>query len=72
MKVRGDVGIILLAAVFVALVVSAFVGWTCNIAKLAKCDFEAPYKAEAIRIVGIFPPVGAIVGYMNIKDGEAK
>ena len=60
--------IISLAAIFVVLV--AFAGYVSNIVKLAQCDFKAPYKAEVIRIVGIFPPVGAIVGYINIKDGE--
>lgn len=36
-----------------------------NIYKLTQCDFEAPYKAEVIRVVGIIPPVGAIFGYMD-------
>lgn len=45
-------------------------GWGRNIYKLAKCDFEAPYKAEIIRGIGIIPPVGAILGYCNISDGK--
>lgn len=43
-------------------------GWVKNIIKLTELDFEAPYKAEVIRVVGIFPPVGMIVGYMDIED----
>lgn len=45
-------------------------GWVMNIVKLTKCNFEAPYKAEVIRVVGIIPPVGMVVGWMNFKDGE--
>jgi len=40
-------------------------GWCLNIFKLTKCDFEKPYKAEIIRIIGIVPPVGAITGWMD-------
>lgn len=47
--------------------------WTINIVKLFDCDFEAPYKAEFIRAVGIpIAPVGAIVGFMDIEDGRNK
>lgn len=47
------------------IVVGGGTGWVMNIYKLTQCDFEAPYKAEVIRVVGIIPPVGAIVGYMD-------
>lgn len=41
--------------------------YIANFVKTFHCDFEAPYKCEAIRIGGIvFPPVGVIVGYINI------
>lgn len=56
--------------VLVALVViGMLVGFVRNIVRLCYCDFEAPYKAEIIRGIGIFiPPVGGIVGWINIPD----
>ena len=43
--------------------------WFVNIYKFTQLDFEAPYKAEIIRGVGIpFPPLGVVVGYMDIVD----
>jgi hypothetical protein len=47
-------------------------GYVMNIYKFAKCDFEAPYKAEVIRGVGIFIPYGIVTGWMDIEDGEYK
>ena len=43
----------------------AGIGWVKNVIKLAECDFQAPYKAEVIHAVGLIPPVGAIVGWMD-------
>lgn len=43
-------------------------GWVQNLVKLTKCDFEAPYKTEVIRVVGILPPVGGVVGWMDIGE----
>lgn len=44
-----------------------FLGWCLNIVKLSHCDFEKPFNAEVIRIVGIpVAPAGAIVGWMDI------
>lgn len=44
-------------------------GYVMNIVKITKCDFNAPYKAEFIRGVGlVLPPVGGIVGYCTIQD----
>ena len=45
-------------------------GWVKNIIKLTELDFEPKYKAEVIRVIGIFPPVGIFVGYMDIEDGK--
>jgi len=47
-------------------------GWVLNIYKLASADFEAPYKTEIIRTVGIFPPVGMVVGWMDIGEENIK
>lgn len=44
------------------------VGYVRNIVKLIKLDFKEPFKAEVIRGVGIFPPVGVIVGWIKIED----
>lgn len=43
------------------------VGWTLNVYKLAtNCDFQSPYSCEVIRIIGIVPPIGAIVGWLDL------
>lgn len=54
-------------AIWVLVVVGA-VGWCMNIYKLTQLDFEGPYKAEVLRVAGLLPPVGAIVGYLSIDD----
>lgn len=44
-------------------------GYFMNIYKLVQCDFKAPYKAEAIRVVGVATGVvGCIVGWFDIED----
>lgn len=46
-------------------------GWFVNIYKFFQCDFDTPLKEEVIRGVGIFvPPVGGVIGYVNIEDEE--
>lgn len=51
----------------VAMIVIGVGGYTLNVVKLLQCDFEAPYKAEVIRIVGVpFAPVGIIAGWMDL------
>lgn len=45
-------------------------GYVKNVIKLTELDFVAPYKAETIRVIGLFPPVGAVAGYMDIEDGQ--
>lgn len=45
------------------------IGWCVNIVRLFCANFEEPHKNEVIRIVGIVvPPVGGVVGYINIED----
>ncbi len=57
------------AVVITILCLLAIFGYLNNIAKLCKCDFEAPLKAEFIRGTGIFIfPVGIITGFMDIDD----
>lgn len=56
--------------VFYALLwVLGIIGWGMNVYKFCTADFEAPYKTEIIRVVGI--PVffiGGITGYMDIGE----
>ena len=53
-----------LFCLFLMLIVGT--GWVKNCIKLTDCDFEKPYKAEVIHIVGLFPPVGMITGWMDV------
>ena len=43
-----------------------------NVYKLVKLDFASPYKSEVIRLIGLVPPVGAIVGYLTIGEEATK
>ena len=48
---------------------ACFLGYVMNVAKLIRCDFKAPYKAEVIRVIGVFTGVvGAVAGWMEIED----
>lgn len=64
---RNKTGLALLLGLvfYVVIIIGGLGGYVQNIYKLTQCDFEAPYKAEVIRAVGVFPPVGAIVGWMD-------
>lgn len=54
------------------LTVAIFYGYVSNAVQFFELDFQAPYRAEVLRGVGLFiPPVGIFEGYMTIKDGEA-
>lgn len=54
----------LIIQVLILLVVGT--GWIKNLVKLTDCDFEAPYKAEVIHLVGIVPPVGMVTGWLDV------
>lgn len=58
------------STVFTTTIVGLFFlsGWIINLVKLTKLDFKQPYKAEVIRLVGITPPVGGIIGWIHIDD----
>lgn len=66
---KKQLGYSLVEAFVLILILLVATGWCMNLYKLVKTDFEAPYKAEAIRLVGLVPPVGAIVGWIDIEDG---
>ena len=70
---KGFTLIELMIVVFVfVMIIGVGAGWVQNLVKLTKCDFEAPYKAEVIRVIGIIPPVGAVVGWMDIGEENKK
>jgi len=56
-----------IAIIYVVILLLCGIGWVKNIIKLTQCDFEAPYKCEIIHGVGL-TPVGAITGWINIKE----
>jgi hypothetical protein len=58
-------GFTLVEMIFIPLILILIVGYGMNLHKLTQCDFEAPYKAEILHGVGIFPPVGIFTGWMN-------
>jgi len=58
------IGVILIVLFFIGF----WSGWVMNLYKLSNCDFEEPYKTEALRVVGIVPPIGAVIGWMDIGE----
>ena len=51
----------------VLITVAGMIGWGMNIYKLAtECDFVAPYKCEVVRVIGLVPPIGAVVGWIDL------
>lgn len=54
--------------IYASIIIFGITGYIKNVIKLSECDFEHPYKAEVIHIVGLIPPVGAITGWLNIGN----
>lgn len=52
MKPQTSVVLVLFILAFAACVAGC---WIANFVKLTRCDFEAPYKGEAIHAVGLIP-----------------
>ena len=42
--------------------------WGTNIYRLATCDFEPSYKAEAIYALGVFTPTFIVTAWMDLDD----
>lgn len=62
------VELLIVIVVIIAILVGP-IGYVKNIIGLIECDFEAPYKAEVIRGVGVVVPfVGVVVGWVGIED----
>lgn len=58
-----------LYVVFSGVVLAGVLGYALNVVALFQCDFQGPYRAEVLRGVGAaIPPVGAIIGYLEIND----
>lgn len=49
-------------------------GYGLNIYKFSQCDFEfsKSNKAEIVRTIGVFTPLGSIIGFMDFsnEDGD--
>lgn len=55
------------AAGFVLAVWVFFAGcWVVNAYELTQCDFEAPYKCEAVHAVGLLGPMAAITVWPEV------
>ncbi len=49
-----------------ALGVLSLIGYIKNIIHLLNCDFEPSYKAEVFYTIGLFSPLGCIIGYIDL------
>lgn len=57
--------------VYLVLAGVVIAGWGMNVIKLCSADFEAPYKTEIIRAVGVaVAPMGVIAGFMSIGEED--
>ena len=61
-----------LGVVYILVFLLGVAGYCMNIYKLVHLDFEPNYKAEVIRLIGIFPAVGPIAGYITFEEEEDK
>ena len=60
---------VLTGIVILGVVVLCTVGWIKNAVKLVQADFQAPYKNEIVRAIGIpVGPFGVVMGYVHIED----
>jgi hypothetical protein len=57
--------------IYGAIILLGTIGWIMNIVKMTKCDFQEPYRAETIRVVGTaIPVIGAVTGWLTIEDSK--
>ena len=59
---------VMVTVFFVSILFLGITGYVKNIIKLTKCDFESPYKAEVLRVIGVIPVVGAVTGMEHVSD----
>lgn len=62
---------LLLGIAFTFIFVFGMVGWCKNAYRFTQLDFEAPYKAEVIRGLGLFTPIGPVAGYFYFDEEKA-
>lgn len=58
----------LLIVSIIVTVVLGCVGYVKNVISFINLDFKAPYKAEIVRGLSIPLGIGAITGWVDIKD----
>jgi hypothetical protein len=44
------------------------ISWIVNIVKLVQCDFDSPYKEEAVRGIGLIPIVAPFVAWQDFNE----
>ena len=49
-----------LMAIYVVVVLFIASGWGLNLYKVFKANYEAPYKNEVVRLIGVFGPPGKV------------
>jgi predicted secreted protein len=55
------------AILLLAIIILPLFCWVGNIVKLARCDFEAPYKGEVIHAIGLIGPASIVTFWFNDK-----
>lgn len=50
------------------LMLMSIFGYILNIVGFCKADFEAPYKEEVFRTIGILTPLGIVIGYIDFEE----
>ena len=63
-------GFTIVEFVLLILFILGIYGYGANLFKLVNCDFESPYKCEAIHGMGLFPIFGVFTGYMDFSENE--
>ncbi len=54
--------------VIALLVCLAFWGYGMNLYKLTQLDFEPSYKAEVLRVFGLVPFFGSVIGFITFEE----
>lgn len=54
----------------IALIGLLFTPYIFNGVKLANCDFESPYKCEAIHVIGVVVPPSAFITVWFADDSK--
>ncbi len=63
MKAKDALGV--LGIMWLCFLVAMVVSWPVNIYNLTQCDFEAPYKCEAMGVVGVIPLASPFVAWQD-------